>query len=324
MKAQGVPKERRQRRRRRRRHHHNSFHCPPPQISSQGIRCKGQDRPLPLCPFTRRDGRPPGEDVYHILKAALMECVHDKETHIRVQAAVALSKLCGSEDPSDVEEGEQAAIDVFLDTLSCDPAAPPPCILARSRDTDTVMRRLVYSAVLEKNCITPDGSSMGPLHPRVLAISQRELIIRNGLGDREPAVRSAAGSLLGAWVEVVRGSTKAEEDGSAMDDVLAFLGLFDLNENTVAEDALLSIFATRVDIFDQLELKDAFWDTLNPEKAFLGRVIPSVVTHLAYQIEGVYNKYQEDVDTLSQERALRELDANEPPDRDLDEPLMLL
>ncbi|KAF8130558.1 hypothetical protein EV363DRAFT_212970 [Boletus edulis] len=49
-----------------------------------------------------------------------------------------------------------------------------------------------------------------------------------------------------------------------MDDVLAFLGLFDLNENTVAEDALLSIFATHVDIFDQLELKDAFWDTLNP------------------------------------------------------------
>ncbi|KAF8424272.1 nuclear condensing complex subunit [Boletus edulis BED1] len=292
------------------------------------------------------------EDIYYILRAALMERIHDKETPIRVQAAVALSKLCGSEDPSDVEEGEQAAIDVLFDTLSCDPAAEVrraallnipiakhtlPCILARSRDTDTVMRRLVYSAVLEKNCTTPDGSVMGPLHPRVLAISQRELIVRNGLGDREPAVRSAAGSLLGAWVDVVRGSTKAEEGGSVMDDVLAFLGLFDLNENTVAEDALLSIFATRVDIFDQLELKDAFWDTLNPEKAFLGRVYMEhciatddqakleaslpVVTHLAYQIEGVYNKYQEDVDTVSQERALRELDANERPGHDLDEPL---
>lgn len=131
-----------------------------------------------------------------------------------------------------------------------------PAILARSRDTDTVMRRLVYSAVLGKNCTTEDGA-MGPLHPRVLA--QRELIIRNGLGDREPAVRAAAGSLLGVWVEVVRGSTKEEEDsGGLMDNVVALLALFDLQDNTVAEDALLSIFTTRVDIFDQLEFKGAY------------------------------------------------------------------
>ncbi|KAG6370170.1 hypothetical protein JVT61DRAFT_12317 [Boletus reticuloceps] len=198
-----------------------------------------------------------------------------------IQAAVALSKLCGSEDPSDVEEDEQA-IDVLLDTLSCDPAAPTatplnmpiakhtlPCIVARSRDTDTVMRRLVYSAILENNCTTLDGSA---LHSRVLAISQRELIVRNGPGDREHA-----------------GSTKAE-------------------------DALLSIFAMCVDILEQLELKDAFWDTSIPEKAFLGQASLPVVT-------GVYNTYQEDVDTASQERALRELDANERPGRDLDERL---
>ena len=63
------------------------------------------------------------EDVYHILRAALIERIHDKETPIRVQAAVALSKLCGSEDPSDVEDDELTAIDVLFDTLSCDPAA---------------------------------------------------------------------------------------------------------------------------------------------------------------------------------------------------------
>jgi condensin complex subunit 3 len=49
--------------------------------------------------------------------------VHDKETFIRVQAAVALSKLCGTEDVSDLEEDEQSAMDILLDTLSCDPAA---------------------------------------------------------------------------------------------------------------------------------------------------------------------------------------------------------
>ena len=63
------------------------------------------------------------EDVYHILRAALIERIHDKETPIRVQAAVALSKLSGSEDPADAEEDEHTAIDVLLDTLSCDPAA---------------------------------------------------------------------------------------------------------------------------------------------------------------------------------------------------------
>ncbi|KAF8135158.1 hypothetical protein EV363DRAFT_1322646 [Boletus edulis] len=85
----------------------------------------------------------------------------------------------------------------------------------RKRERSTSGRRwqrlaIVYSAVLEKNCTTPDGSAVGPLHPRVVAILQRELIVRNGLGDREPAVRSATGSLLGAWVDVVRRSTKAE------------------------------------------------------------------------------------------------------------------
>jgi hypothetical protein len=38
-------------------------------------------------------------------RAALVEHMYDKETRpIRIQATVALSKLCGSEDPSDVEQ----------------------------------------------------------------------------------------------------------------------------------------------------------------------------------------------------------------------------
>ncbi|KAF8546077.1 hypothetical protein OG21DRAFT_1254306 [Imleria badia] len=45
---------------------------------------------------------------------------------------------------------------------------------------------------------------MGPLHPRVLTIAQRELIIWNGLRDDEPTVRIAAGSVLRTWVDVVR------------------------------------------------------------------------------------------------------------------------
>jgi len=42
----------------------------------------------------------------------------------------------------------------------------------------------------------PDDAMPGVAHPR-------EQIVRNGLGDREPAVRAAAGKLVGAWVDLV-------------------------------------------------------------------------------------------------------------------------
>ena len=73
---------------------------------------------------------------------------------------------------------------------------------------------------------------------------------------------------------------------------------------------------------------------MTPEKAFLARVCVEhciatndqaklevslpVVTLLAFRIQSVYNKYQEDLDAVSQERAFRALDANE---RDVDERL---
>lgn len=76
---------------------------------------------------------------------------------------------------------------------------------------------------------------------------------------------------------------------------------------------------------------------MTPEKAFLARVCVEhciatndqtklevslpVVTHLAFCIQSVYNKYQEDLDAVAQERALRAFDANEQSDRDVDERL---
>ena len=95
----------------------------------------------------------------------------------------------------------------------------------------------------------------GAAHPRALTISQHELIVRNGLGDREPTVRAAAGKLVGAWVDAVSVGTKK---GAVLEDVLAFLGTFDLRESAVVEDALLSVFVTRVDVFDALEFDGGF------------------------------------------------------------------
>jgi len=78
-------------------------------------------------------------------------------------------------------------------------------------------------------------------HPKQLTISQRELIVRNGLGDRQAPVRAAAGKLIGIWVDVVGGG------------LIEFLRTFDLLGSEVAEDALFSVFVTRPDIFDNAQ-----------------------------------------------------------------------
>jgi hypothetical protein len=63
--------------------------------------------------------------------------------------------------------------------------------------------------------------------------------------------------LVGAWVDVVGDGSNAKgkekDKGTIEQDVVALLKLFDLAESNVVEDALLSVFKGRVDIFDALE-----------------------------------------------------------------------
>lgn len=131
-----------------------------------------------------------------------------------------------------------------------------PALLARSRDTDPVIRKAVYALVLQPHCTLDSGVGIGVAHPRVLSIAQRELIVRNGLGDREESVRAAAAKLVAMWVNVVRTDGVKTEDGEEegiRGDMVAFLKLFDLVEGKTAEDALLSMFASRADILDDVE-----------------------------------------------------------------------
>lgn len=60
--------------------------------------------------------------------------------------------------------------------------------------------------------------------------------------------------MVGAWVDVVGEAKEKQRDkGMIEQDVVSLLKLFDLAEGTIAEDALLSVFRGRVDIFDGLE-----------------------------------------------------------------------
>lgn len=92
--------------------------------------------------------------------------------------------------------------------------------------------------------------------------------MRDGLGDREPSVRVAAGKVVCAWFDFVsaegeRLNGKDEEvgwegdDAGVMKSLMSFLGLFDVlgrggpgEGEAVAIDAVLSIFTTRREVLD--------------------------------------------------------------------------
>jgi condensin complex subunit 3 len=63
------------------------------------------------------------EDMYISLRKCLLERSRDKETAVRVQAALGLAKLQSGEDEEELEEGEESLSQVLLDLLRYDPAA---------------------------------------------------------------------------------------------------------------------------------------------------------------------------------------------------------
>lgn len=267
------------------------------------------------------------EGLYQEMRGALLGRLHDKEPHIRAISATSLAKLLLTEEPDDVAEGETSILEALVDVLKYDTspdvrraalvnihvtADTIPHLLTRTRDLDSGVRKHTYSTVLERNCSIGDGEdskSVGDAHPRFLSIEHREIVIKHGLGDREPSVRAAAANLVGTWVDVMRNpdqivknETPAQELEQTM---LSFLTLFDLQEVTIPEEALMSVLKTRAEIFDNLEFGDTFWENLTPERTFLARVFVDqcvaarnntrleatlpVVTAMAFRIQERYN-----------------------------------
>ncbi|EJU03066.1 ARM repeat-containing protein [Dacryopinax primogenitus] len=263
------------------------------------------------------------EDLFMTLREALLERAHDKEPAVRVQAVIALSKVMAGETEEDLADGEESVQEILLGVLRHDPSAevrraallntpPSPTtlndILSRTRDTDTTLRRLAYTAALSA---LPNA--------KVMSIAQREEAIRNGLGDREESVRRAAGKMVAGWVE--------------NQDLLEFLRMLDVVSSRVAEDALLSVFVTRPELLDAAQLDEEFWSSIAAEKAFLARVFVDhcisikdtarlelslpVVTALAFRIQSAYNRLL-DI-TLGEESLIAqgaELEANQEVAKD--------
>jgi condensin complex subunit 3 len=143
-----------------------------------------------------------------------------------------------------------------------------PHLIDRTRDTDTTNRKLAYNGVLIPNVTEGNTDVVGPTHPRAMTIAQRELIIRNGLGDREPNVRKAAAELLVKWVDAVTPfKPKKEEDGEDVkptkgkkeDGLLELLRMFDLTDSTVAADVVHSVFETQPSILNEVDFDGLYF-----------------------------------------------------------------
>ena len=267
------------------------------------------------------------EGLYQEMRGALLGRLHDKEPQIRAISAASLAKLLPTEEPDDVTEGGTSILEALVDVLKYDTSPEVrraalvnihvtidtiPHLLTRTRDLDSGVRKHTYSTVLERNCSIGEGEdskSVGHAHPRFLSIEHREMVIKHGLGDREPSVRTAAANLVGTWVDVMRNPDQVVKNETPAQELeqtmLSFLTLFDLQEVTIPEEALMSVFKTRAEIFDNLEFGEAFWENLTPERSFLARVFVDqcvaaknearleatlpVVTAMAFRIQERYN-----------------------------------
>ncbi|XP_006463505.1 hypothetical protein AGABI2DRAFT_73577 [Agaricus bisporus var. bisporus H97] len=280
------------------------------------------------------------EGMYNVLRDALLGRTKDKEAVVRTQAVIAFARLCATETDDDLEGDEVSAVDVLLEMLAHDPSSDVrravllnlpitaltiPHVLARMRDTEPTVRKVVISGILDPNTTQGDDFKvMGPTHPRALTISQREQIVKDGLGDRDESVRRTAWILIGTWIDVINVS----------EGVLSLLTLFDLGQDTVAVDALLKVFAWRPDIFNNIVFGDDYWKKLDPERAFLARVfvdhclaikdenrleaVLPTVSNLAKTISQSWNTLSEAIQNFKDDKLVRDFDEAELQDREDD------
>ncbi|KAH9924026.1 nuclear condensing complex subunit [Fomitopsis serialis] len=280
------------------------------------------------------------EDTFSSLRQCLVERVYDKEATIRAFAVTGLSRIVGGEDPSELPADQPSIMEILLDRLQCDDAAEVrrcallhipltprtvPSVLTRSRDVDPVVRKLLFSSILamgdpsSKSRSRKYQSSSKFEHPRQLTLAQREKVVRDGLGDREDAVRVAASHTVAAWFDIV--STDEEVDTS-LGDLVAFVKLFDVISPEgvdVAIDALKSLFLTRNVVLDNVVFDDTFWQSLNPESIFIARVFTAycreldleahlevakvpVVTALAFYLQEACNDLLDAIEDLEDAR----------------------
>ncbi|KAK9362708.1 nuclear condensing complex subunit [Lipomyces starkeyi] len=200
------------------------------------------------------------DDLFQDLRSAFVRRLHDKESSVRVQAVMGLSRLQGTDD----EDEPEPITELLLNSLQHDSKADVrravllnldksnitiPYALERARDVDSSTRRCVYARVL---------SDIGDF--RLLSIGMREKVLSWGLNDRDASVRNAGVKAFATgWLE------------NTGNDILELLERLDVLNSNVAEQAMKELFRYRPDLMKNLRFPDTLWENLTAETVFLAR-----------------------------------------------------
>ena len=219
------------------------------------------------------------DELYERMTDVMLERIRDKMPPVRAQAARALSRLQDGGETQDFSQDDitQAFVELLgseknkevrkaiLGSLAISDYTIP-CVVERTRDVAEDVRRIAFLALTSK---VPVES---------VSIAHRALVLRRGLNDRAPMVRSASVEMLKRWLEAFQG------------DVVKFLTALDVESNeseaALALKELITIGRIKpMDVCKDVELvskglkRDIDVDGLmTPEEGLYWRV---VLQHLA-------------------------------------------
>lgn len=202
------------------------------------------------------------EQLFSALKYSLNRRLYDRESVVRIQAVVAMSRfqyyegsnslkmsqatksLVNALKHDDSPEVRRAAL---LNLVKSPQSVPE--LVERARDVNLINRRLVFSRISKE---LPSFVE--------LDLTLKENILKWGLNDREPSVRAAAvGLLIKHWLPQVN------------DDILRFLEQAQVVDSEAMPIAMHVIFKHRHDKFNTITFPPEFWNELTVEKAFFIR-----------------------------------------------------
>ncbi|KAG8627712.1 hypothetical protein KVT40_003585 [Elsinoe batatas] len=240
------------------------------------------------------------DQLYHVLRLALLKRIHDKEASVRMHAIYGLTRLAADVESSEPEasdseddSGAAGVLEKLLILLQNDPSAEVrrslllnlplvpktlPYLLERARDQDAATRRALFARLLP---------ALGDF--RHLSLTHREKLLRWGLRDRDEAVRKATAKLFRErWIEdcaklpAAGGAedahdVKKDANAAAAPSIEALLELLERIDvtnsaaNGVALEAMLEFWEGRPDYVGDMDFGPTYWEELTPESVFVVR-----------------------------------------------------
>lgn len=242
------------------------------------------------------------DDVFSLIRVCFKKLSRHKESAVRVQAILGLSRLMNTDDDGDEEDDDDDVsrniMEKLIDMMQNDPSAEVrrtiinnmeqtketmKYIFERARDMDPLVRRIVYRKVLP---------TLGDF--RFMKLVEREKLLRWGLRDRDDIVRKAAARVFcERWLEDCATSYDNRPDEEkkpgepippSLDAVKELLERIDVvgydSEDGIAHEAMQQFWEIRTDYRDFITFDHDFWKSLDVHSAFLARSLNDFCNNL--------------------------------------------